>query len=61
VFSTCGALNGWILMQWGDTHLAELPEMVHPFTLLDGYLSEPMLLVRDSNDTLSCLSGFLSI
>ena len=44
--------------QWiGDTHLVELPEMVHPFTLLDGYLGEPMLLVRDREDSVSCLSN----
>ena len=38
--------------QWiGDSNtLLPLSEHVYPFTLLDHYLTEPMLLVRDEKD-----------
>ncbi|RMG17385.1 MAG: aromatic ring-hydroxylating dioxygenase subunit alpha [Bacteroidetes bacterium] len=44
--------------QWiGDTSLVPLPQQLHPFVLLDGFLSEPMLLTRDAQDQLHCLSN----
>src|SRR4030095_7251822 len=41
----------------GDTGLVKIPGAVHPFTILDGYLNEPLLLTRDHNDTILCLSN----
>lgn len=44
--------------QWiGDEKLAELAQFVHPFVLLEHFLDEPMLLVRDADDQLHCLSN----
>ncbi|MBU3680242.1 MAG: Rieske 2Fe-2S domain-containing protein, partial [Candidatus Kapabacteria bacterium] len=44
--------------QWiGDTNLVALANTAHPFTLLDGYLGEPMVLVRAADDTMRCLSN----
>lgn len=48
-------LNSW---QWiGDTSLVPLSEHVYPFTLLDGFLNEPLLLTRDKEDKISCMSN----
>ncbi|MFH4966870.1 SRPBCC family protein [Gaetbulibacter sp. M240] len=48
-------LKSW---QWiGDKALVAKKQSVHPFVLLDGYLTEPMLLTRDNDDTLSCLTN----
>ncbi len=47
--------SSWQLV--GDTNLVALPNMAHPFSLLDGYLSEPMVLVRSADDSLRCLSN----
>jgi choline monooxygenase len=41
----------------GDTGLVKIPGAVHPFTILDGYINEPLLLTRDQNDTIHCLSN----
>ena len=41
----------------GDTGLARVPGQVHPFTLLEGCLDEPLLVVRDREDRLHCLSN----
>jgi choline monooxygenase len=41
----------------GDESLVELPQTVFPFTLLDGFLTEPMLLTRDEEDEIHCLSN----
>jgi choline monooxygenase len=44
--------------QWaGDTDAARVPGQVQPFTLLAGLLDEPLLLARDGQDTLRCLSN----
>lgn len=44
--------------QWiGDDSLVPLPQSVYPFVLLDGYLTEPMVLTRDADDKLHCLSN----
>lgn len=48
-------LKSW---QWvGDENLVKLPKSVHPFVLLDGYLTEPMLLTRDEDDHINCLTN----
>ncbi len=41
----------------GDMELVRVPGSVYPFTLLDGYLDEPLLLTRDIDDRLHCLSN----
>lgn len=41
----------------GDVGLARVPGQVHPFTLLEGCLDEPLMLVRDRDDALHCLSN----
>ncbi|NOQ91226.1 MAG: Rieske 2Fe-2S domain-containing protein, partial [Flavobacteriaceae bacterium] len=48
-------LRSW---QWiGDKNLVKLPKSVYPFVLLDGYLTEPMLLTRDTDDQINCLTN----
>ena len=48
-------LKSW---QWiGGENLVKLEGQVHPFTLLDGYLTEPVLLTRDKSDQIHCLSN----
>lgn len=50
IFST-----GW---QWaGDASLVADPGSCHPFILLENYLDEPLLLTRDQQGTLRCLSN----
>ena len=41
----------------GNTDLVPKPGAVHPFTLLPGYLDEPLLLTRDKEDQLYCISN----
>jgi choline monooxygenase len=41
----------------GDTELIKVPGQVCPFTLLDGCLNEPLLLTRDTDDAIHCLSN----
>lgn len=44
--------------QWvGDEDLVQLPKQTHPFILMDGFLTEPMLLTRDEGDRIHCLSN----
>ncbi|MBT8303353.1 MAG: aromatic ring-hydroxylating dioxygenase subunit alpha, partial [Bacteroidia bacterium] len=44
--------------QWiGDENLVKLPQSVHPFVLLDSYLTEPMVLTRNTDDELTCLTN----
>jgi choline monooxygenase len=45
--------------QWvGDSNtLLPLSEHIYPFTLLDNYLTEPMLLVRNKEDEIICLTN----
>jgi len=40
-----------------DAHLATLPGMVYPFTLLEGILNEPLLLSCDASGQQHCLSN----
>ncbi|ULQ56221.1 aromatic ring-hydroxylating dioxygenase subunit alpha [Flavihumibacter rivuli] len=41
----------------GDTDKVKQPGDCYPFTLLEGYLDEPLLLTRDKSDTIHCLSN----
>jgi choline monooxygenase len=41
----------------GDTRGLDAPGTLHPLTLLDRCVDEPMLLVRDGTNTLRCLSN----
>jgi choline monooxygenase len=41
----------------GTTDDVKVPGQTHPFTLLDGCLDEPLVLVRDRADRLHCLSN----
>jgi len=41
----------------GDENLVALPQSVYPFTLLDGFLTEPIVLTRDGDDEIHCLSN----
>ena len=48
-------LNSW---QWvGDENLVRQSQSVHPFVLLDSFLTEPMLLTRDKDDNISCITN----
>ena len=48
-------LKSW---QWiGDNNLVTRPQSVHPFILLDGFLTEPLVLTKDANDTINCLTN----
>jgi choline monooxygenase len=40
-----------------DERRLRLPGQVHPFTLLEGCLDEPLLFTRDAEDRLHCLSN----
>lgn len=48
-------LKSWQFI--GDEQLVRLAEDVYPFVLLDNYLTEPMLLVREQNDDIKCLTN----
>lgn len=41
----------------GDSDLVKVPGSIYPFTLLEGYLNEPLLLTRDRDDKIHCLSN----
>ncbi|MCA9312198.1 MAG: aromatic ring-hydroxylating dioxygenase subunit alpha [Phycisphaerales bacterium] len=41
----------------GDTDQVSVPRMVAPFTLLPGCLDEPLVLTRDDDDQVHCLSN----
>lgn len=47
--------RSWQLV--GDAHSVRVPGQVHPFTLLEGALDEPLLLTRDHDDKLHCISN----
>ena len=50
IFSKC-----WHLL--GDNDAVKAPGQIQPLTLLEGFLDEPILLTRDHNDALHCLSN----
>ncbi|MDQ3022430.1 MAG: aromatic ring-hydroxylating dioxygenase subunit alpha [Bacteroidota bacterium] len=41
----------------GDMEEARVAGQIHPFYLLENFLDEPLMLSRDKNDTLHCLSN----
>lgn len=41
----------------GDVNQVRVPGQIHPFTLLEGCLDEPLLFTRDTDDALHCLSN----
>ncbi|RMA66368.1 SRPBCC family protein [Ulvibacter antarcticus] len=44
--------------QWlGNEDLVPLAQSVYPFILLDGYLTEPLLLTRNEEDEINCLTN----
>mgnify|MGYP000082165856 CR=1 FL=1 len=38
----------------GDENLVALPQSVYPLVLLDNYLTEPILIVRNEDDKINC-------
>jgi len=40
-----------------DTDKAKVSGQIHPFTLLEKYLDEPLIITRDKSDRLNCLSN----
>lgn len=48
-------LRSWQFI--GDEHQVKLPKSVHPFILLDGYLTEPLLLTRDEHGEIHCMTN----
>jgi choline monooxygenase len=48
-------LKSW---QWvGDQNLVPFAHSIHPFVLLDGYLTEPLVLTKNKNEEISCLTN----
>ncbi len=47
--------RSWHLV--ADTDSVKVPGQTHPFTLLEGCLDEPLVLVRDEHDAIHCLSN----
>ena len=48
-------LKSW---QWiGHENLVKQPNSVYPFNLMENFLDEPMLLTKDENEVISCLSN----
>jgi choline monooxygenase len=48
-------LKSW---QWvGDKNQVALSQSVHPFVLLDGFLTEPLVLTKDDDDHINCLTN----
>lgn len=48
-------LRSWQFV--GDESLVKIPQSVFPFVLLDNYLTEPMVLTRDDEGDIHCLSN----
>jgi len=40
-----------------DQEAVRTPQQAHPFSFMEGYLDEPLLLTRDGDDRLHCLSN----
>lgn len=41
----------------GDTEVVKVPGQIYPFYLLENFLDEPLILSRDKNDRMHCLSN----
>ena len=48
-------LKSWQFV--GDENLVKIAKSVHPFVLLDKYLTEPLVLTRDEKDQLHCMTN----
>lgn len=48
-------LKSWQFI--GDENLVQMAKSVHPFVLLDKYLTEPLVLTRDEKDQLHCMTN----
>jgi choline monooxygenase len=40
-----------------DADVVKLPDYAHPFYFMDGFIDEPLLLTRDKDDAVHCLSN----
>ncbi|HEY3251852.1 MAG TPA: SRPBCC family protein [Ignavibacteria bacterium] len=40
-----------------DNEIVKIPGQIYPFILLEGFIDEPLLLTRDLNDKVHCLSN----
>ncbi len=48
-------LKSW---QWiGDENQVPLPQSVHPFVLLDGFITEPLVLTKNEQGDINCLTN----
>lgn len=48
-------LKSW---HWiGHRDLVETPQYIHPFVLLESFLTEPLLLTKDDSENIHCLSN----
>ena len=47
--------NSWQFV--GDINMAKVPGQVFPFEFMPGLLNEPLLLTRDTDDVIHCLSN----
>ena len=48
-------LKSW---QWvGEDNMVNIEQSVYPFVLLDGFLTEPMVLTRDKQNQINCLTN----
>ena len=44
--------------QWiGDKNLVKLPQSIYPLVLLDNYLTEPLVIVRNEKDEINCFTN----
>ncbi len=41
----------------GDINVVKVPGQINPFYLLENFLDEPLILARDKNDRLNCISN----
>ncbi|MCC6428559.1 MAG: Rieske 2Fe-2S domain-containing protein [Phycisphaerales bacterium] len=48
-------LTSWQFI--ADSHAIKVPTQVHPLTMLEGSIDEPLLLTRDLSDRVHCLSN----
>ena len=47
--------KSWQLI--GDANLIKVPESAYPFDFMEGFITEPLLLTRDKDDALHCMSN----
>jgi choline monooxygenase len=48
-------LNTWQFI--GDENLVALPQSAYPLVLLDNYLTEPLVIVRNEKDVINCFTN----